>query len=191
VHEIREIEAAWLREEMNRAGHSNQALYLELTREGWSGTVNNISNWRNGLSPIPDEVVPMLVRAFDRDPEGDGMADVVEFLARRYPWMRPYLQSPPQPRRSETMSGRGTRTEPVYYGRRGTFQGMRFVLYQDSRGRYIAGETRFEKDKQVFARKDELTRALKASPELRVRMVPENVPGAAPSLIHQRSLVWE
>ena len=65
------------------------------------------------------------------------------------------------------------------------------MLYQDSKGNDVAGETRFEADKQVFSRKDDLIRALKTNKELRVRMVPEGVSGAPPSLIHQRSLVWE
>jgi len=190
MEDPREKEAGWLRDEMNRAGHSNQALFLELTRQGWSGTVNNLSNWRNGLAPIPDHVVPLLVRAFDKDPTGDGMADVVRFLARRYPWLEPYLKTPPSPAEPSVTPTKGTRTEPVYYGKRGNFQGKRFVLYQDSQGRYVAGETRFEQDKQLFSRKDDLIRALKSNPELRVRMVPENEKGAPPSLIHQRSLVW-
>lgn len=187
----REKEAAWLRDEMNRAGHSNQALFLELTRQGWTGTVNNLSNWRNGLAPVPDEVVPKLVRAFDRDPEKDGLAEVVNFLARRHTWMKPYLKSPDTSSDARSEPTKGTRQEPVYYGKRGSFQGQRFVLYQDMKGNYVAGRTRFENDKQLFTRKDDLIRALKADPDLRVRMVPENVKGAPPSLIHQRSLVWE
>jgi hypothetical protein len=191
MKDVRETEAEWLRDEMNKAGHSNQALFLELTRQGWTGTVNNLSNWRNGLAPIPDEVVPLLVRAFDRDPEKEGLADVVGFLARRYSWLKPYLKTLDAIPAARTESTRGARQEPVYYGKRGNFQGQRFVLYQDMAGNYVAGRTRFEDDKQLFSRKDDLVRALKADPELRVRMVPENVKGAPPSLIHQRSLVWE
>jgi hypothetical protein len=191
MRDTREVEAAWLRAEMNKTGHSNQALFLELSRQGWTGTVNNLSNWRNGLASIPDEVVPLLVRAFDRDPEKEGLFDVVAFLARRYPWLRPYLKTSALPPESRPDTAKGARTEPVYYGKRGNFQGRRFVLYQDMAGSYVAGRTRFEDDKQLFSRKDDLIRALKADPELRVRMVPENAKGAPPSLIHQRSLVWE
>lgn len=189
--DVRSEEADWLRSEMNKAGHSNQALCLELNRLGWTGTVNNLSNWRNGLAPIPDEVVPLLVRAFDRDPENEGMADVIGFLGRRYAWLKPYLKPVTATKATQPDAGKATRLEPVYYGKRGNFQGRRFVLYQDARGNYVAGETRFETDKQVFSRKDDLIRALKSNSELRVRMVPEGVPGAPPSLIHQRSLVWK
>lgn len=189
--DLRTDEAEWLRAEMNKVGHSNQALCLELNRQGWAGTVNNLSNWRNGLASIPDEVVPMLLRAFDRDPEAEGLVDVIAFLGRRYAWLKPYLKPVVALKVPPTESGKATRLEPIYYGKRGNFQGRRFVLYQDAKGHYVAGETRFESDKQVFSRKDDLIRAIKANKELRVRMVPDGVPGAPPSLIHQRSLVWE
>jgi len=172
---------------MNKAGTSNQALAMELTRQGWTGTVNNISNWRNALAPIPDEVLPLLVRAFGSDPELDGLGEVVAFLVRRSPWLKPYLKSAPASDAGSEPT-RGARLEPVYYGKRGKYQGKRFVLYQDAQGHYVAGRTRFEQDKRLFKRKDELIRAMKADRELRVRMVPEM--GAPPSLIHQDSLVW-
>ena len=111
------------------------------------------------------------------------MADVIGFLGRRYAWLKPYLKP--------VTTTKATHLAPGYYGKRRNFQGRRFVLYQDARGNYATGDTRFETDKQVFSRKDDLIRALKANSELRVRMVPEGVPGAPPSLIHQRSLVWE
>jgi hypothetical protein len=188
---VRPIEAEWLRNEMNKAGCSNQALFVKLSEQQWPGTVNNISNWRSGLASIPDEVIPMLVRALGRDPEGEALDDVVRFYARRYEWLRPYLRPTSDSALGSPDTRKASELEPVYYGKRGNFQGQRFVLYQDSKGQFVAGETRFEADKRVFSNKEELVRALRAEPELRVRMVPEGVPGAPPSLIHQRSLVWE
>lgn len=186
---VREAEAAWLRQEMNRTGLGNQQLHEALSGLGWAGTVNNVSNWRGGLTPIPDSLVPQLIRVFGRDPASDGLTEVVHFYGRRYPFLLPFLREPSPEVTRPSPSSR--RPEPVYYGRRGAHQGQRYVLYQDASGQYVAGTSRFEVDKQAFGRKDDLFRALKANPELRVRMVPEKAPGTPPSLIHQRSLVWE
>ena len=63
-----------------------------------------------------DEVVPLLVRAFDRDPEKEGLADVVGFLARRYSWLKPYLKWPETAPATRSEPARTARQEPVYYG---------------------------------------------------------------------------
>jgi hypothetical protein len=188
---VRDVEREWLTQKLLRAGRSNQALADELQRLGWIGTVNNISNWKSGLAAIPDPVVPMLVRALGRNPEGEGLAEVVGFFSRRYPWLRPFLKEADAEGDKALQTPSSEAAMPVYWGREGAYKGMRFVPYVDGKGQYVAGRSRFKEDKVNFNTREELVEALKDDPELRVRMVPDGVRGAPPSLIHQRSLVWE
>lgn len=187
----REAERAWLADEMNRRGISNQRLVELLAGLGWQGAANNVSNWKSGLAPIPDALVPTLFAALGLAPLGNDLPDVVRFYSRRHPYLAPFLKDAPVSSISSDSAEQRSAKRPVYYARRGTHQGARFVPYQDKAGLYVAGRTRFEEDKRTFETLEALAAALRADPELNVRMVPEKSPGSAPSLISQKSLAWE
>ncbi|NHA14152.1 hypothetical protein [Thioalkalivibrio sp. XN279] len=184
-------EAEWLVGRMNLAGVGNADLQQSLQENGWTGQPNNIANWRNGSSPIPSPLVPLIVKATGLDPEiGEGKVEVIRFFRHRYPFLATYLQDP-GPSESRKDSGAKARTPtPVYYARRGVLKGKRFVPHRNRDGFFVAGTSRFEKDQVTFETLKELVDALAANPDLRVRMAPEDQ-SAPPSLITQRSLAWE
>jgi hypothetical protein len=185
-------EAQWLVERMNSAGVGNTGLHESLQYSGWNGGPNNIANWRNGTSRIPSRLVPLIVKATGLDPEiGEGKAEVIRFYRNRYPFLEPYMQQVAEvkpPKREHTKAGTPT---PVYYARHGSLQGKRFLPHRNRDGRFVAGTSRFEKDQVTFATLWELVEALRANPDLKVRMACEGDESAPPSLITQRSLAWE
>jgi hypothetical protein len=197
--ELRELEAAWLREQMKAAGISNTELHARLERRGWSGQINNIAQWRNGTVQIPDRVVPLLAEILSPDSErGDWHDQVVAIFVRRQPYLRPYLRSPGS---SSTKPAMGialpaapkptSKKRPVYIPTGGELKGVRHVPFKDADGHYIAGYSRYKEDKKAFRTIVELVEALARDPKLHVRVIAEGVPGAKPSLVRQQSLLWE
>jgi hypothetical protein len=182
-------EGLWLVRLMSRSGVSNQDLHQALVATGWSGAPNNLSNWRNGQTRIPLELLPAVVRGCGLDPgRPEGISEIVRFLRLRHPELSDFIVPDPLPPEVHT-AGIGER--PVYWCRRGVHQGKRFVPYQDAAGNFVLGMSRFEEDKQLFRDLRSAVAALRANPKLCIRMALEDSPRSAPSLIRQESLTWE
>lgn len=195
--ELREQEAIWLREQMKAAGIGNKELHERLESRGGSGQLNSIAQWRSGIVPIPDRVVPLLAEILSADQGGGDWHDqVVAIFARRQPYLRPYLRAPGSMKSTTAIAlpvppTPTSKKRPVYIPKGGELKGVRHVPFKDANGHYIAGHSRYKEDKKAFRTIAELVEALANDPKLHVRVIAEGMPGAKPSLVRQESLIWE
>lgn len=198
--DIREAEAAWVKEQMNRHGMSNAEVHDRLSQAGFEGQANNVTMWITARTSIPAEWFIELIRIFS--PEEESRL-VPEMLSQRMPYLRPYLQipnavpgeaadsaKPSVDRSSLAEQNRRTPSAIYYVARVGRHKGGRFVPHKNRKGNYQGGISRFSRDIEEFESLQDLWKRLSTDSDFKVRMAPQQGSGPA-SLISRDSMIIE
>lgn len=189
--EIRNREAKWLIQAMNRSGLSNADLHERLGRAGFEGGENNVTMWKTARTAIPHEWLIEVIKSVS---EGDPESTIIAMYSRRFPYLRPYFKecALDEILNSERDKGREERTprEISFYPKRGNKKGEKHVPHKNRNGKYQGGVSRFSKDIEEFDSLADLWAQLQSNPDFKVRMSPEDRSGP-PSLIKRDSLVLD
>lgn len=186
---IRNEEASWLQEAMNRSGTGNLKLHQKLEDVGFDGFPNNISMWRKAKTQIPDRWAPDVCKLLF--PESAD-TEIVNFLRRRHPEFSEYInlksgaekisENLKQPTLNKLM-------KITYIPKNGTHRGVKFIPFVNKLGKYQGGVDRFKESIEEFNSIQELLGRLNANDDFKVRMMHPDNPAVAPSLIKKDSLI--
>ena len=191
VDEIRELESAWMTEQMKCLGMSNSRLHERLVAVGFTGRVNNITMWKTSRTSIPHEWLVDVVRLLASD-EPEPL--IVEMYSKRFPYLRPYFKDVEKvvlDLSSDSARDSDNLPQGIYYiPKSGIHQGIRFVPHRNRKGFFQGGISRFSKDIEEFESFEALWHRISVDPEFKVRMAPEDK-RTPPSLIRKDSLVIE
>lgn len=185
--EIRKLEADWLVEAMRSAMMNNTRLFLKLQDAGFDGKINNLTMWKGGHTPIPNEwIVPICQALFPHT----WRLEATNFVARRFPGFEPLLtvDAPPLSREEATKpKPSATTIESISYkASRGAYAGDRYEPAVNKFGQYIVSPDRYAANQLYFDSLDDVVDALRRDSDLKIRMRP--VAGGPASLIKQDSL---
>ena len=189
--EFRELESAWMTEQMKCLGMSNSRLHEKLVAVGFNGRVNNITMWKTARTSIPHEWLSDVIRILaSNDPE----PLIVAMYSNRFPYLRPYFKKVEKvflDLKSDSAQDPDNVPKGLYYiPKSGIHQGIRFLPHRNRKGFFQGGVSRFSKDIEEFESFEALWHRISANPEFKVRMAPEDKI-TPPSLIRKDSLVIE